>query len=139
MATISQTATIAQQKAFVAFAEPLAGAISGETGLPTLFIVAHAAYESDWGLSAVAQRDCNYFGIMPGGKYGTYENPAAGFAAYAALICSPRYKGVGLVRPQDARTLARYLCSRGYNSVNSGYADEVAGVYTSVLALTATS
>ena len=113
---------------FVKTYQPYAVEVQKTCGLPVLFVLAQAALESGWGASDVAKNDNNFFGIMPGGVYAKYPTVEAGWQAYAALINTPRYQGVRLVSSQNPRAIAQFLCSRGYNVVNSGYAAQVGAI-----------
>jgi hypothetical protein len=107
---------------------PLAQAVQEACGIPVLFSLAQSAYESAWGTSDVAKTDNNFFGIMPGGIYGKYPTPEAGWQAYSALINTSRYSGIRLVCGQGPRAIASFLCARGYNTVNPGYVGAISQI-----------
>lgn len=126
---------------FVSSVWPHAVAASQTTGIPTQFLVGHAALESGWGKSeprfADGRRSHNLFGIKAGSnwqgatveattteyvngvaerrveRFRAYGSYAEAFRDYAQLLAqSPRYAGVAGSR--DAASFAQGLQRAGY-------------------------
>jgi flagellar protein FlgJ len=139
---------------FVANVWPQAAEASRITGIPSHFLVAHAALETGWGRSEPRHADgrpsYNLFGIKAGRswtgptveattteyvdgvaqrqteRFRAYGSYAEGFRDYASLLVSnPRYAGV--LGSQDAATFSHGLQRAGY-ATDPMYGDKLARI-----------
>lgn len=133
---------------------PHAAEASAATGVPSHFLVAHAALESGWGKSEIRRADGstshNLFGIKAGRgwagasveastteyvngeavqtkeKFRAYGSYAEAFRDYASLLANnPRYSGV--LGQQDGTAFARSLQQAGY-ATDPMYADKLSRI-----------
>lgn len=136
---------------------PHAEAASAATGVPTAFILGHAALESGWGRHEIkgadGQASRNLFGIKAGRgwdgdvaetltteyrqgvpmklaqRFRAYDDYAGAFTDYARLL-KARY-GPALEGGADASAFARGLAAGGY-ATDPRYADKLQSVIASV-------
>ena len=142
-------------RTFIERMGPHAEAVSRQTGIPTRFLLGHAALESGWGRSEIRAVDGtpshNLFGIKAGvgwqGRtvdvltteysdgvaqkkvetFRAYDSYQESFRDYADLLASgSRYAGA-LKSTNDARDYARKLQEAGY-ATDPRYADKLAAV-----------
>ena len=142
-------------RTFIEHLAPDAEAVSRQTGIPSRFLLGHAALESGWGRSEILAADGtpshNLFGIKAGAgwkgrtveaitteyaggvaqkkveTFRAYDSYQDSFRDYAKLLANgPRYAEV-LKNTNDARAYARELQEAGY-ATDPRYADKLAGV-----------
>ncbi len=154
----SGVASVAHRKqAFLEAMQPHAEAAAAATGVPSRFILAHAALESGWGereiRGANGEPSHNLFGIKAGRnwdgaavqtltteyrqgiamkleqRFRAYDDYSAGFSDYAALL-KTRY-GAALAQGANDDAFARGLASAGY-ATDPAYAGKLKAVIASV-------
>jgi flagellar protein FlgJ len=141
---------------------PHAEAAARVTGLPTEFILAHAALESGWGVREIRAQDGrpshNLFGIKAGSswtgasveiqtteyrhglpvkqsdRFRAYDDYTQAFADYANLLKN-RY-GNAIRAGADADRFAQALAAGGY-ATDPAYAGKLRGVIASVARMNA--
>lgn len=146
-----------RKQAFLDSMKPHAEAAAAATGVPSRFILAHAALESGWGereiRGANGEASHNLFGIKAGRnwdgaavqtltteyrqgvamkleqRFRAYDDYSAGFSDYAALLKS-RY-GAALASGANDDVFARGLASAGY-ATDPAYAGKLKAVIASV-------
>ncbi|WP_334158388.1 flagellar assembly peptidoglycan hydrolase FlgJ [Oryzomicrobium sp.] len=140
----------ASARDFVARIWPHAAEASRATGVPTHFLVAHAALESGWGKGEIRRADgspsFNLFGVKAGKgwqggavevntteyvggqpqqareKFRAYSSYAEAFRDYAALLQRPRFSGA--LNATDGTSFAASLQQAGY-ATDPMYADKL--------------
>ncbi len=141
----------ASAQEFVARVLPDAQAASRQTGVPAVYLVAHAALETGWGRSeprdAAGKRSYNLFGIKAGAgwqgdsveastieyvggvaqrrveRFRAYGSYAESFRDHAALLANnPRYAGA--LRATDAASFSSALQKAGY-ATDPNYAEKL--------------
>jgi hypothetical protein len=139
-----------------------AATVAGETGLPENFILAWAAFESDWGTGSIAVRNNNFLGLTaPSGGTGGWPGAVAcapdalgGFACFPVqggnnLLASAQAKLTAqngrylapAIKAQDAdpgnvRATAQAIADAGFNSEDFGdlgYGGKISSVHHSLL------
>jgi flagellar protein FlgJ len=128
-----------------------AQAASQKTGVPASTILAQSALESGWGISSLAQKFLNFFGIKSskswaGGStyvptteyengervttmasFRTYDSADESFLDWASLMLKPRYAGVR--NASDGYAAADALQSAGY-ATDPNYASKLKSIIT---------
>jgi hypothetical protein len=99
---------------FVTKFQPIADTVSAATGLPSDYITAQAAHETDFGRSPAAAGN-NFFGIMDPatGKPARYASVEEGVKAYTDLMGNERYRGV--TRSGSPASIGDAMAVAGYN------------------------
>ncbi|OYY92550.1 MAG: flagellar rod assembly protein/muramidase FlgJ [Hydrogenophilales bacterium 28-61-23] len=157
-ATIPVTANASNRKqTFLETMKPHAEAAAATTGVPSRFILAHAALESGWGEREIrgenGEASHNLFGIKAGRNwegasvqtltteyrqgipmklsqsFRAYDDYSAGFTDYAMLLKS-RY-GAALSEGADSHAFASGLAAGGY-ATDPAYAGKLKAVIASV-------
>lgn len=155
---LSSTASSTSRKqAFLETMKPHAEAAAATTGVPTRFILAHAALESGWGQREIrgqnGEASHNLFGIKAGGNwegasvqtltteyrqgvpmkltqnFRAYNDYQAGFTDYANLL-KTRYAGA-LSAGEDGDVFAQGLAKGGY-ATDPAYGAKLKSVIASV-------
>lgn len=102
-------------QSFIQSILPYAQQTSASTGLPLDFIVAQTGLETGWGTANVFTNKNNPGGLSDSsGTPLNYPDLATGFAAYTALLQSPRYAAASQ-QGTDPTAIADYLQMQGYN------------------------
>jgi flagellar protein FlgJ len=153
--TVASTAGVSRKQAFLATLQPHAEVAAAATGVPSRFILAHAALESGWGQREIRGADGgashNLFGIKAGAgwagaavrtltteyrqglpmqleqSFRAYDDYSAAFTDYARLLKS-RY---GEALSGDSEAFAQGLATGGY-ATDPAYAGKLKAVIASV-------
>lgn len=153
--TVASTAGVSRKQAFLATMQPHAEAAAAATGVPSRFILAHAALESGWGQREIRGADGaashNLFGIKAGTgwtgaavqtltteyrqglpmkleqSFRAYDDYSAAFTDYARLL-KTRY---GEALSGDGDAFAQGLAAGGY-ATDPAYAGKLKAVIASV-------